>query len=342
MSIRPYKKRNDELIPGVWEIDFRPEGRNGPRRVLKYPEDGVCSRVEAEAFEKECRRLTITSQTKKHINPSIESILPEYLEWHSLHRAAKTHKDVLASLPKITKIFGSLPVSRITPGDVVRFSLLRPTHPRATNKDLHYLGGIISWMVTVGYADPLPFKPEQMPYTKPLPDPPTADEVEAFLAQIKEPDKKALCIMMFEAGTRWNETANMRWEKVALKDGTAKVLGKGNKWRLVLLPERVVEILTPLQQPSGWVFPNPKTGEPYGSFKTLFKAACRRAGIRSIHPHELRHRAATDTLEACGDLMLVKEMLGHSSIQTTTIYTQVVSGRLKAAAEKVAYLRGRQ
>jgi len=197
-------------------------------------------------------------------------------------------------------------------------------------------------MVKNDYAQPLPFKIEQMPYTKPIPRPPTADDVEAMMKEIKDPDKQAICIMMFEAGTRWNETVSLRWENVELGEGVAMVMGKGSKWRAVLLPKRVLNIITPNKQTSGWVFPNPKTNKPYGSFKTLFKAACRRAGIREIHPHGLRHRAATDTLSATGDLRLVQRMLGHADIQTTTIYTQVDMARLRLAAEKVLHHRGRQ
>lgn len=343
MSVRPYKKKNGEVVPGKWEIDFRPEGKNGPRVNRQYPEDGTtCGYDKALAFEQSCRRLHVHHHAKRIVNPSLNMIMPEYLEWHKLYRAARTHSDLLYSLKNIMAVFGELPVSRITPGEIVKFSQLRPAHPRATNKDLHYLGGIISWMVENGHAEPLPFKIKQVPYAKPLPNPPTATETEAFLSQIKQSDKLAICIMMFEAGTRWNETVTMRWETVDLGAGQAKVLAKGNKWRSVLLPRRVVDLIAANKKPTGWVFPNPKTGKPYGSFKTLFRLACQRAGIRPIHPHELRHRAATDTLEATGDLRLVQKMLGHADIATTTIYTQVDTSRLQEAATRVADLRRRQ
>ena len=341
MAIRPYKKRNGEEVHGVWLVDFRPDGKHGMRRLLKYPEDGTCNRAEAEAFEKECRRFS-NLQLKKPLNPSIESILPEYMEWHKLHRADRTYKDLLYSLKNIMAVFGGLPIARITPGDIMKFKQMRPTHPRATNKDLLYLSSIISWMAKNDYANPLPFKMEMMPYTKPIPRPPVASDVEKFLAEVNESDKKAMCILMFEAGTRWDEVAKLRWENVDLARGVAQVMGKGSKWRTVWLPQRVVEIISPMPKREGWVFPSPKSGKPYTSLKTLFKAACRRAGIKEFHPHGLRHAAATDMLETTGDLRLVQKMLGHADITTTTIYTKIDMERLKKASAQLTIHRGLQ
>ena len=341
MAIRPFKNRRGDqaIVPGVWLIDFWPDGRAGGRRLLKFPEDGTtCTRAEAELYEKECRRHS-NVLTKRPVNPSIEEILPEYLEWHKLQRAERTHKDLAYSLKQIMAVFGSLSVSRITPGDIIKFKKRRPTHPRAVNKDLHYLGAIIGWMVKNDYAQPLPFKIEQMPYVRPVPRPPTSEDVEKFLTEIKEPDKLAMCVLMFESGLRFNEVVTLSWEKVDLGQGVAMVMGKGSKWRAALLSERVLEIIAPNKKPSGLVFPSPKTGKPYTSLKTLFKAACRRAGIRDIHPHELRHSAATDMLSSTGDLRLVQRMLGHSDIATTTIYTHIDLERLKQGAAKVAIYR---
>ena len=335
MATRPFKKRSGEEVPGVWLIDFWPNGRNGKRRLLKYPEDGsTCDIAEAVMYEQNCRQHSNLPQTKRMINPAIEDVLPEYLVWHKLHRAERTHKDLAYSLKNILAIFGSLSVSRITNNDVIRFKQLRPDHPRATNKDLHYLSGIISWMVKNDYAVALPFKFEQMPYSKPIPRPPTSSDVEAFLSQVKEPDKLAMCVLMFEAGLRFNEVVNLKWENVDLGQGVVSVLGKGAKWRAALLPGRVIEIIAPFKKDSGLVFPSTKTGKAYTSFKTLFKAASRRAGIREIHPHGLRHAAATDLLSSTGDLRLVQRMLGHADINTTTIYTHIDLERLKEGNEK--------
>jgi len=342
MSVRPYKKSNGDEVPGVWKIDFRPEGSAGPHRKLKYPEEGTCTRAEALAFEQECRRLSITKTARRNVNPAIRDIIPEYLEWHSLHRAPRTHKDLLYSLKNILEVFGPLPVSRITPGDITKFQLKRREHPRAVNKDLHYLGAIITWMVKNNRANELPFKIEHLPYTRPIPRPPSADDVGKFLTEVHGDDKRAICLLMFKSGLRWNEVARLTWQNVDLGEGVAVVMGKGSKERVALLPPEVVEILAPIRQHEGWVFPNPATGAPYGSLKTLFKSACRRAGIKGFTPHKLRHRAATDTLAACGDLRLVQSMLGHADIQTTTIYTHVDVGRLRDVAEKVESHRAKK
>lgn len=95
-------------------------------------------------------------------------------------------------------------------------------------------------------------------------------------------------------------------------------------------------LLAPYRKESGYVFENPKTGKPYSSMKTIFKSACKRAGIRRINPHLLRHACGTYMLEATGDLRLVQTTLGHKSVETTQRYTQIATNRLVAGMQATA------
>lgn len=95
-------------------------------------------------------------------------------------------------------------------------------------------------------------------------------------------------------------------------------------------------LLEPLKKSEGYVFANPKTGKPYGSLKTLFRNARKRAGIKRIHPHLLRYAIGTYTLEATGDLRLVQEFRGHKSINTTQIYTQIATSRKRVGMSQTA------
>ncbi len=330
MAVRPYKKRSREEVPGVWIIDFYPEGRKGPQVKRKFPESGTRTYAEALEFEQTCRRINHSEAVRPN-NPRICDVLPEYLEWHKLHRADRTHKDTLYSLKWLLPIFGNLPVSRITHAEITNFQMTRGCGPRSINKELHYLSAIMTWMHKRGYCDK-PIKIEMLPYRRPIPQPPSPGDSKAFLAQIKEPLKFALVSMMYQLGLRFSEAANLRWEAVDQK--RVVVTGKGNKVRILPMPDNVWEIIGPSRQEKGYVFPNPKTGMPYGSLKTLFTAASRRAGIKRLTPHSLRHALATDLLAETGDLELVRRVLGHGSITTTQIYTQVGTERIDEALQR--------
>jgi len=411
MAIRPHK--ND---PEKWIIDYYPEGRKGARHRITVPG----TEAEARAVEAELRRMHIGGN-KRAVNPPINRVIPEYLDWHRLHRAKRTHDDLLCSLKYLQPIFGPLPVSRITPGVFERYKQQRgrgnpsidqelafvdevrawagdhaiegnlnsaldrylPTikksdpvrhkqitvwlrwirpqfgdkkpakikaddysdyrekrgHiPRAINKEIDYLQGIIAWMVKQSYAEPLPFSPEKLPYERPVPKVPHPEDVQAFMDEIKDPIKMALCSIMFEGGGRFTETSRIRWEHINWRQETITMTAtKRGKQRLVILPERARDILKPIKKTTGYVFAHQSgkyEGRPYSTLKTLFNAACRRAGIQRITPHQLRHAFATYLLENAGDLRLVQTALGHKDVATTQIYTHVSVDRLKAAVRK--------
>lgn len=330
MSIRPTKD------PEKWIIDYYPQGRAGKRVRIVFP--GTES--QARMFELEARRNG-NSSLPNTANPKIIDIIPEYMDWLKLHRAQKTHEDVKLSLKWLLPHFGKLQVQRITPTIINQYKLCRGQHVRAINKELNYLKGIIKYMVTNGYTNPLTFKIEMLPYKPSIPQIPHPNEIEKFVREIKDSGKKAMVLLMFWAGLRYKDAKNIRWERINWDTQTINLSEtKGSVPRLCIMTETVKTLLAPLKKPSGYVFANPKTGKPYGSLKTLFKNASKRAGIRRIHPHLLRHAIGTYTLEATGDLRLVQEFLGHKSINTTQIYTQIATSRKKSGMAQTAdYIR---
>lgn len=333
-----FVRHSKEPGKAVWKLDWRPEGKNGPRRRKLF--EGT--REEAELFEQAIKTAAGINRAAvaKTIFLTIEAALPEYLRWHQLNRAPTTHADLKQSLPGLIEIFGQLTVAQIKPGHITDFVFRRPDKKRANQKDIHYLRGMITWMVKQGYAAPLHFKPETPKYHRPLPQVPMPSEVKAVLQHIADPVKKALIILMWTTGGRITSTANIRWEDVNWDRGTITVRVKGGRALMLPLPEEFRALMFDRRQATGWVFLNQKTGQPIKSIKTILASASKKAGLpyKMTH-HKFRHAYATDTLEATGDLRLVQNSLGHTNISTTTIYTLVQTRRLKEAQQKVAKMR---
>ena len=138
MSVRPYRNKKKEIQPGKWEISVYPQGRKGKRiRIMIEGTEIYARTVEAELRKQH-------SLTGPKVNPTINTILPEFLEWLKLHRAERTYRDFLYSLKFMQPHFGPLQVTRITPAVITQYQLIRAGRPRATNKELTYLQSIIS------------------------------------------------------------------------------------------------------------------------------------------------------------------------------------------------------
>lgn len=333
-----FVRHSQEPGKAIWKIDWRPEGRNGPRRRRSF--EGT--REEAELFEISVREGAGLNRAGivKTVFLAMEAALPEYLRWHQLNREPTTHADVKQSMPGLMSIFGRLTVAQIKPGHITDFVSMRPDKKRANQKDIHYLRGMITWMVKQGYAAPLHFNPETPKYHRPLPKVPMPSEVNAVLRHITDPVKKALVMLMWTTGSRITSAAQIRWEDVNWERRIITVRIKGGRPLQLPLPDEFRDLMFDRRQESGWVFLNPKTGGPLKSIKGLLASSSKKAGLpyKMTH-HKFRHAYATDTLEATGDLRLVQNALGHTNISTTTIYTQVQTRRLVDAQDKVAAMR---
>ena len=314
---------------GKYVIDYYPEGSAGKRvqRIFK----GTLR--EAQEIERSAKQLHIT-QTPT--NPTILNIIPEYMEWLNKNRASRTCIDIRNCLDKdILPHFGHRPVNHITPLTIEKYKNKRIRTPRACNKELDYLKGLITYMVKNQYALPLPFKVEMLPYKRPLPQVPDIKSITKFLGEIHEPIKNAMVLLLFKSGLRFSEMTHIRWENIDWSRKQIRLVDtKGNTPRVCILPDEVRIILHPIYKDSGFVFLNKKTGKPIGSLKTLFKNACQRAGIKRISPHQLRHAFATYTLEATSNLRVVQEMLGHKDIRTTQVYTHITTDMMRDAMRK--------
>lgn len=147
---------------------------------------------------------------------------------------------------------------------------------------------------------------------------------------------------LYSTGCRISEILALTWREIGWDDGTVIVTGKGRKDRLVILGEKAVDALKKLRScvnserpdrggPDADVFLSDRFEKLSARFvERRMKRYLAEADLPTdLSPHKLRHSFATHLLDAGADLRSVQEMLGHSSLSTTQIYTHVSIEHLK-------------
>lgn len=157
---------------------------------------------------------------------------------------------------------------------------------------------------------------------------------------------RAIIELLYASGLRISELANARLENFSAEQRILRVIGKGNKTRLVPVGRKACEALAAYLSGERPKFVRPKTGSEIflssrGTKLTtvrlwqIVKERARVSGLKAnIYPHLLRHSFATHLLGNGADLRIIQEMLGHSDISTTQVYTHVDQQRLKAVHRK--------
>ena len=147
---------------------------------------------------------------------------------------------------------------------------------------------------------------------------------------------RAILEVLYGCGLRVSEAVGLKISCLYFKEGFIRVIGKGNKERLVPIGDVAIAAVeeylkarrVPADSESSDVLFLNRFGRSLSrvSMFTMIKAQALAAGIRKeISPHTFRHSFATHLLEHGADLRIVQEMLGHESISTTEIYTHIDS-----------------
>jgi integrase/recombinase XerD len=213
---------------------------------------------------------------------------------------------------------------------------------RGLGSHLHRMGRTPT-NITVGLRSPK--------LSRKLPPSLTADQVRRIIEtpSVKTPlglRDRALLELLYAAGLRAAEILTLRIEQLDLESGSARVIGKGNKERLVLLGKAAEEAIRRYLDSARPNLVRSKSGGEvflgnHGRRLTtshlwgIVKKAAKAAGLDTrVYPHLLRHSFATHLLSGGADLRVIQELLGHASIGTTEIYTHVDEDRLAATFDR--------
>ena len=179
-----------------------------------------------------------------------------------------------------------------------------------------------------------------------LPKSLSEEEVDALLnaPEVTDPlgnRDRTMLEVLYATGLRVSELVNLRASQVNLNQGVIRVVGKGNRERLIPLGEEAVRWLTEffrgprleilLERQTDYMFPT-RRGDRMTrqAFWHIIKRYAHKGGVqKGLSPHTLRHAFATHLLNHGADLRVVQMLLGHSDLSTTQIYTHVARERMK-------------
>jgi integrase/recombinase XerD len=185
-----------------------------------------------------------------------------------------------------------------------------------------------------------------------LPEVLSIEEIDAMMATIdhSRPEgqrNRAMLETLYSSGLRVSELVALRISNLYLEAGFLRIIGKGNKERVVPIGQAAAKQITlyqthirphiPVREASRDILFLNRRGSALSRMMVfnIVKEAAAKAGIKAnVHPHTFRHSFATHLVERGADLRAVQEMLGHASIITTEIYTHLDRGYLRSTLEQ--------
>jgi site-specific recombinase XerD len=171
-------------------------------------------------------------------------------------------------------------------------------------------------------------------------------EVQRLFAVVGNIKHKALFMMAYDAGLRLSEVLNLRVEDIDSGRMVIRICqAKGKKDRYGRLSNGLLKLLREYwhaDRPESFLFPGACRHKRYdvSTPGLILKRLCRKAGItKCVSMHTLRHSFATHLLEAGTNLRVIQQLLGHSSIQTTCLYTHISIEELREAPSPMELLQ---
>ena len=209
-------------------------------------------------------------------------------------------------------------------------------NPRSIQRHLSSAKGFFKFLKKNSIIESSPFELVNAPKTpQHLPDVLSPEDVEQLLSlkpmDVLEIRDLAIVELMYSSGLRVSETANIDLNDFEEEMSFLRILGKGSKTRIVPLGRYAINAI------QNWIKEREKYSEKskalfinlkgsrlsVRSIQLRLKRLALKQGLPPVHPHMLRHSFATHMLESSGDLRTIQELLGHSSLSTTQIYTKL-------------------
>jgi integrase len=268
-------------------------------------------------------------EIKKISNHSFRELATEYLKWTERQRGSKQKVNVVKQL---VKVFGQYPLRYFGSRMLEQYQTERTqagNKSATVNRHLatikHMFNKAVEWdwveeevLKRVRRVKLLEENNRRLRFLS----------FEECQALINNCDKhlRPIVIMALNTGMRRGEILSLKWDNVDLKHGfiLLEITKNGERREIPIneMPRDTLQgILRRIDIP--YVFYDQTTGKPYQRVTRSFISACRRAGIRDFHFHDIRHTFASHLVMARVDLTTVKELLGHKTLAMTLRYAHL-------------------
>ena len=231
----------------------------------------------------------------------------------------------------------------ITTADIKDYlsNLVAERHSSATTLQsrIRYLSSFFDFLVNEEYIDRNPTsKIERVMVEKKIKRAFSDADIEALRKACDNKRDRAYIEFLYSTGTRVTESLSLNVKDVNFSEGEVIVFGKGHKERVVYLSDTASKYLQEYledryAQPDEPLFThqvNHQRMTPRGA-QVLLKEVGDKAGVENVHPHRFRRTMATHLLDRGMPIEQIKEVLGHERLDTTMIYCNVNSGKVKAS-----------
>ena len=244
---------------------------------------------------------------------------------YTLRNYIKANKDLL-------KFTGSLP-EKITE-DQIKSYLAENLSNKASSSIILFLAAIKYAHSNILKKDPThsikrPKKEHHIPTTL------SKQEIKLLLQNLKTEKSRLMISLIYAAGLRVSEVTNLKIDDLNFQEKTGLIKqSKGNKDRIFNIPEFLESDLkyNAEQQSKNnqmYLFSGRSGKISTRNIQKIVSTAARRANLKNVHTHTLRHSFATHLLEAGTDIRKIQELLGHANLSTTQIYTHISIEELK-------------
>lgn len=277
----------------------------------------------------------------------------KYLDYLQFERklSENTIDSYRNNLNRFEEFLNGKPIKKVTKEEILTY--LKSNENMAEKSRAHYLTVLKNFYEFLSTEEIIKENPceniKAPKITKKLPEFLTYEEVEKLLdIKLETPfdyRNKAMLELLYATGLRVSELVNLQLNQIDFENDLLQILGKGKKERISPFSDianKYMKIyietyrnLLLKKKDSDYVFINNFGNKisRQGFFKNL-KMIAKKQGIKKeISPHTLRHSYATHMLKNGADLRIIQELLGHSDIGTTEIYTHVVNEKLKSDYE---------
>lgn len=319
----------------IWTVD---EVTGKKRKISTHTSNKSAALIELAQFVSTASAKKLIPKTP---NKTVSEFLPELLESNAPMFSHGTLEIYERAMKKFVGIAGDLDLRAITPrhADSFKAERLKQSSPTTTNIDLRTLKAAFNTAIRWEYMDRNPFKGIKfVPIPERAPSFFTKEHFVAFAATITEDWFRNIVEFAVLTGLRRGELVNLRWENVDMQRGviqiesTATFKTKSGKRRLVPLNDSAKKVLERVSHHNKepWVFTFQERQISARLVTHKLKDCLRRAKLDKpgLHFHSLRHTFASWLVQDGISIYAVKELLGHSDVKITQIYSHLQGSAL--------------